>query len=143
MRVTAGLTAFIAVVSLSVNSFAATVTATQGQVLINRGQGYQLVTTSVQASAGAIVIANPGGSAEVSYPDGCRVNVMPGAVVTIAPESPCKAQGRHVETGGSLKDGPSEVCCEEDHRKYLLGALGVVGVVGAVILLKENRPASP
>lgn len=34
-------------------------------------------------------MVGPGGAATVVYPDGCKVDVQPGAVTTIAPLSPC------------------------------------------------------
>src|SRR5438552_72808 len=82
------LVCLISALSLGTSAVAATVTATQGQVLVNRGNGYQRVVGSTQAGTGATVVANPGGSAQVVYSDGCVVTVEPGSVYTIAPQSP-------------------------------------------------------
>ena len=73
-------------------ALATTVFATQGQVLINRGQGYQQVAGSSQANPGDTVVANPGGSGQIVYADGCTVQVRPGSIVSVAPQSPCNQQ---------------------------------------------------
>jgi hypothetical protein len=48
-------------------------------------------------------MVGPGGGATVVYSDGCKVDVQPGAVTTIAPLSPC-ASGSYADTnsGGDL-----------------------------------------
>ena len=78
MRVVRPRVAFISAALFSTSSFAATVNATQGQVLVNQGQGYQQVPGSVEAGPGATVVVNPGGSAQILYPDGCSVAVQRG-----------------------------------------------------------------
>ena len=45
----------------------------------------------------------PGGSAKVVYDDGCKVDIQPGAVATIAPISPC-ASGSYAQTQTQLQD---------------------------------------
>jgi hypothetical protein len=68
---------------------AATVEPDQGNLSINQGQGYQPVNGRVDAKVGDSVMVAPGGGATVVYDDGCKVDVQPGAVTTIAPLSPC------------------------------------------------------
>ena len=114
---------------LSTYSFAAKVNPTQGQVLVNNGLGYQQVGSSVEAGPGATVVANPGGMAQIVYPDGCVVAVQPGSVFTIAPESPCVAQG------GQDTAGPSGAV-------LAAGAVVVGGGVAAVLLLNNGDKAS-
>lgn len=112
---------------LGTPSFAASVNVIQGQVLINRGQGYEQVIGSTQANPGDTIVVNPGGSAEVVYPDGCSAPVVPGSVLSVAAQSPCQAQ-----TGGP------------DGTTIAVGAAVVVGGIGAVILLKnKDKSASP
>jgi hypothetical protein len=43
------------------------------------------------ARAGNQVMAGPGGSANIVYPDGCVVKVDPGTVVNVSESSPCNA----------------------------------------------------
>jgi hypothetical protein len=90
MRFVLAAVAFITGTAIGGATFAATVTATQGQVMINRGQGYQLLVGSTEADPGATVIVNPGGSAQVVYPDGCAVTVEPFTVHAINAKSPCE-----------------------------------------------------
>ncbi len=44
---------------------AATVNVTEGQVLINRGQGFQQVEGSAEASPGEMIVTTPEGGAEI------------------------------------------------------------------------------
>jgi hypothetical protein len=126
MRILTAVVGMITSLSLCTSAFAATVTTTQGQVLVNRGQGYQRVTGSTHANAGATVVANPGGSAQVVYADGCAVTVEPGSVYTIAPESPCK-------------NGHAGLL----HHDYVIGAVVVGGVALGVLLSHKGKSASP
>jgi hypothetical protein len=70
-------------------SWAATVEPGVGNLTINQGQGFKPVTTTANANVGDSVMVGPGGSATVVYDDGCKVDIRPGAVTTIAPLSPC------------------------------------------------------
>ena len=83
---------FVAGVFLGSPALAATVQPVQGQVSINRGEGFQGLAGKTQARAGDLVMVSPGGSAKVLYSDGCTVNVKPVKVVSVGAKSPCKAQ---------------------------------------------------
>jgi hypothetical protein len=92
---------------------AATVQPLQGQISINQGQGFHQIDGAAELKAGDSVIVSPGGSASVSYPDGCNVGLQPGAVMVIAALSPC-ASGSYAEEQDSnwqdkYKDGPGWV----------------------------------
>src|SRR5690242_712532 len=76
---------------LSVQSWAAVIEPGLGDLTINQGHGFKSVTGRATANVGDSVMVGPGGSATVVYDDGCKVNVQPGAVVNIAPLSPCAA----------------------------------------------------
>ena len=112
-------------------AFAAMVNATVGQVLVNRGQGYKQVIGSSEAAAGDIVVANPGGSGQVVYSDGCTVTVNPGSVYTIALHSPCSKDG---DTGSS---GMSTT------TMLVVGGAVVVGGGGAAAYFLLSKPSSP
>ena len=67
-------------------------------------------------------MVNPNGTATVSYPDGCKVNVRPGEVTTIAPSSPCSspyAAQQPPPPQQPVADPPS------DSTALALGAAGV------------------
>jgi hypothetical protein len=88
---------------------AATVEPVQGNLSLNQGQGFQPVNSRVNANVGDTVVVGPGGAAAVTYSDGCKVPVQPGAVTTIAPLSPCAS--------GSLAD--------DNNNLYAVGAVAV------------------
>jgi hypothetical protein len=75
----------------SAASSAATVKIIQGQVSINRGDGFKPATGTVEARVGDLVMANPGGKGRIVYSGGCVVDVYPGAVVAVQPGS-CKVK---------------------------------------------------
>lgn len=113
-------------------AFAAMVNATQGQVLVNQGSGYQQVAGATDVGPGGTVVVNPGGSAQIVYPDGCAVAVQPGSVYTISPQSPCLAQD-----GSQATSGPSGTT-------LAIGAVVVGGGVAALLLLNNgDKSASP
>jgi hypothetical protein len=117
-------------------AYAATVNATQGQVLLNLGQGYKQVTGSSEAGPGAIVVANPGGSAQVVYSDGCSITVTPGMVYTIAPQSPCGSGGPGF--GGGFEMNTTTMVA--------LGAIAGGGIAAAIIFSRgssSQKAASP
>jgi hypothetical protein len=116
---------------------AATVQPVNGQVSINQGQGFKKLDGSFEAKVGDSIMVSPGGSAKVSYEDGCAIQVKPGAVMTIAELSPCAS-------GSYAWD-------DEDHHNdvgpLVYGAV-VAGVTGFVIYeilqnTKTQHPASP
>jgi hypothetical protein len=119
MRFVPAAVAFVLGTAIGGAALAATVTATQGQVMINRGQGYQLLVGSTEVDPGATVIVNPGGSAQVVYPDGCQVAVEPFTVHAINAISPCEDKS---------------ATAAESSKKTLYYALGGVAVLagGAV-----------
>lgn len=75
---------------------AATIEPVQGDLSINRGQGFQKANGLIDARVGDTVMVGPNGSATVTYPDGCKATVQPGAVTTVGALSPC-ASGSYAE----------------------------------------------
>jgi hypothetical protein len=135
MRIALLIVCVLSSLAVSPWAHAATVNATQGQVLLNLGQGYRQVTGSSEAGPGAIVVANPGGSAQVVYSDGCSIAVTPGMVYTIAPQSPCAGGGPGI--GGGLGLNTTTMVA--------LGAVAGGGIAAAIILSSgsSSKPASP
>jgi hypothetical protein len=97
-------------------SWAATIEPVQGNLQLNRGQGFQPVNSRVDANVGDTVVVGPGGAAAVTYSDGCKVSVQPGAVTTIAPLSPCAS--------GSMADDNNQ------NGLYFLGVAAGFGLAG-------------
>jgi hypothetical protein len=133
MWVVRPLVAFFSACLFTTSAFAVMVNATQGQVLVNQGSGYQQVGGSVDVGPGATVVVNPGGNAQIVYPDGCSVAVQPGSVYTVSSQSPCLAQD-----GSQATSGPSGTA-------LAIGAVVVGGGVAAILLLNGggDKSASP
>ena len=98
--------------------WAATIEPVQGNLQLNRGQGFQPVNSRVDANVGDTVVVGPGGAAAVTYSDGCKVPVQPGAVTTIAPLSPCAS--------GSMADDNNN----NSNGLYFLGVAAGFGLAG-------------
>jgi hypothetical protein len=112
---------------------AATLEAVQGQVLVNRGSGYQFVVGTVDLAPGDMVLANAGATAQITYPDGCATRIEAGSVTTVGQRSPCAAQGGEVPSFG-LAPGTLGI-----------GAAAVGAGVGLAVLFRSggDKPASP
>jgi hypothetical protein len=122
-------------------SWAATIEPVQGSLSLNQGQGFQPIDGRVNANVGDTVVVGPGGAAAVTYSDGCKVSVQPGAVTTIAPLSPCAS--------GSMADDNNN-----SNGLYFLGVAAGFGLAGFGIYeiihhnnnnnsTAENHPISP
>ena len=123
------------VLSLVIGSaaHAVTVKTIEGNVQINRGNGYESVRRTAQAKVGESVMVSPDGVAQIIYEDGCTVTVEEGNVVLVGEQSPCVEQAT-ADGGGLLGAG------------HLFIIVPVVGaIVGLVFLLKgdDEPPASP
>lgn len=129
MRSRLALVASIMLVLTVEHALAATVHVTGGQVFLSHGEGYRRLAGSAQARPGDRVVANPGGSGQIVYPDGCKVEVLPGTVAIITKQSPCGG-GATVGVGG-------------DASTYAIGAVIVGGGVGAAALFGKDGPSSP
>jgi hypothetical protein len=71
---------------------AATVTVTQGEVLVSRGDGYEAIRTNAEVLAGDSLVARPGGVAKVTFGNGCSVFLAMGMVYSVPAEPPCGVQ---------------------------------------------------
>jgi hypothetical protein len=87
----------------SASSWATTIEPGQGNLSINQGQGFKSIQGRMTAKVGDSVMVGPGGVATVTYDDGCKVSVQPGAVTTIAPLSPC-ASGSNADNNWGWQD---------------------------------------
>ena len=77
-------------------AWAATIQPVKGDVSVNQGQGFKKLDSAFEAKVGDAVMVSPGGSAKVSYADGCAVELKPGAVLVIPTLSPC-ASGSYAQ----------------------------------------------
>jgi hypothetical protein len=116
---------------LSSSTWAATLEPGQGNLTINQGQGFQPVNSRVDAMVGDSVMVGPGGTATLTYDDGCTVTVQPGSVATVAPLSPC-ASGSYAESNGDGTGGLGGL---------VIGA-GAAGLLGLGIYEVSKSPST-
>ncbi len=145
MRCFSGLALAILSVFLCAAVSAATVKLVSGDVLINRGNGFEHVRGTSEAKVGDSVMARPNGSGRVIYDDTCWVPVKPGHVVVIALEPPCKKTASFDPYGMRMNVGAHSGTAFQDHHWLPLALIGaqfvVVGLcIGDVIC---DRAASP
>ena len=131
--------------------WAATVKPVSGDVLINRGNGYEQVRGTSEVKVGATVMARPGGSAQVVYNDKCSLTVRPGQVVTIASEPPCHKTASFDPQGTRMNAGvySGKAFQEPPPRRnwHALIIVGGISVAAGLCIAEEgicdNKPASP
>jgi hypothetical protein len=99
---------------------AATVESVRGQLSVNKGLGFEPVNGRVVVKMGDSVMVSPDGAAIVTYPDGCKVDVQPGAVTTIVQLSPCAS-------GSNAQDQSKNYMLPTVFGGTVLGVFGVVG----------------
>ena len=116
---------------------AASLTVTQGDVLLSRGAGYETVKGPAELLVGDTVLGKPGSAAQIAFADGCTVPLGVGTVFKVGTTSPCETHsaGPGASGVGSLKDmGASSGDSGWNwHNKpvlpYVLGAAAIGGMV--------------
>ena len=123
-------------VMLSGAAFAQSVTEIKGNVRVNTGTGFVQARVTRSLAVGDRVMAQPNGSAVIQYPNGCRVPVAPGEIVTVLASPPCVAGGPPISDTPDLGGF---------NPAYAL--VGGIVVVGGVLLLvnsgSDDKPTSP
>jgi hypothetical protein len=126
------------------SAFAATLDGVTGNVVINRGDGFQRVVGTTKARAGDLIVAHATGRAILTYEDGCLVKIRPGPVVRVGAKSPCTAA---YSLGGdyNLKDGGEPPGFISQLAPFGIGAAAAFTAfcISACGDDDEGRPASP
>ena len=156
MQIARRAAAFLSAVTLSISSHAATLTPEQGIVLVNHGNGYANAKGPTTVNPGDIVVVNPGGSAQLTYPDGCVVLISIGTLVTVGQQSPCATEGSMTPTQATIpppqgSEPPETIAAPSGAGMLdwvdpytLVPGLLLGGVVLGVALAKDkDKPASP
>jgi hypothetical protein len=88
----------------------ANLTAINGTVLVNQGQGFKPATPGQVLHTGDRVIVTTRGGARLGYAGGCGVTLTPGSMATIGTLAPCKVGLRRAGiVSGQSADGPPPV----------------------------------
>ena len=82
---------------------AATVQPVNGHAMINKGAGFIKIDKATRLQQGDTVIVAPGGTAKLSYSDGCSIQVKTAAVVTVRAKSPCALKNGQFSEGGMVQ----------------------------------------
>jgi hypothetical protein len=128
--------------------FTAEISAVDGKVLLNRGEGFVVATAKTRLSVGDQVMVGEQSSAELTYGTaGCTVTVSAGSLLRIAAEPPCK-KGESLAMASQTLITPTafENVFNGSENSRLL-ALAPIVVVGGLVLFiastyKEPDPAS-
>ncbi|MEQ1718038.1 MAG: hypothetical protein ABL907_19025 [Hyphomicrobium sp.] len=70
---------------------AATLSGIQGQVLVNKGNGFVQAQPGTEIVPGDRVLVQPGGSAQITYPNGAIGSLQPGGIFTVPAIAPAVA----------------------------------------------------
>jgi hypothetical protein len=147
------LIAGAALVSTSVGTYAAPaapgaarISDIDGKVLVNRGEGFELLRQSVSLKVGDRIFVKKGGSATVRYlASDCEVMLSELSMTTIDEKGPCTGAGG----GGGLSSifGTVVAPAQGEPDPTTTGALLVAGGAAAalllVVLLDEDHKSTP
>ena len=142
--------AFVASLVCGSPALAASVQVANGQVSVNSGAGFKVLSASMVVGAGASVMVSPGGRADIVYDNGCREVVRGGAISVVAANPPnCTPRAALGGSKCSLKDSDPACAAVEpeavSHDHLILGAIVAGGAVAAAIAIHNDndKPASP
>jgi hypothetical protein len=93
------LSALVAAPAFAADS-AATLTAQQGTVLVNQGDEFITATEAQVLQAGDRVMVMEGGSAEITFTDGCVLPLVSGSLVDVPEISTCAGAVANVQNIG-------------------------------------------
>jgi hypothetical protein len=127
---------------------AATVTSTSGEVLFNRGSGFEALSVPIELAPGAQVSIQPGGSVFIKFAGGCEVQVSKRHWV-IPKDPPC-AGDRWGTITERADAGSSNPAAGLPDSKWLVTPLIIAGGGAAAIILltqgggsDDGKPISP
>jgi hypothetical protein len=126
------------------SAHAALLTNIQGSVLVNKGEGFELVEIIIGVQPGDRILVRGNSSADIVYDTGCTVSIAEHQMIVVRHDDNC---GSAAAFTGSLKDSLVEQPVEEvDNSGLVIGGLIVAGGTVAVINSggdKKNKPVSP
>ena len=128
----------------------ASITAVNGTVLVNQGQGFRPATPGQTLHIGDRVIVTSHGGARLMYAGGCGVTLAPGSMATIGTVAPCKVGLRQAGVvAGQPADGPPPVEAATPFglspglMAFLTVGIFTVGAAGLGGAFDSNQSHSP
>lgn len=117
---------------------AANLQPVQGQVYIDQGRGFQLLSGPAEANVGDLVMVSPGSLAALTYADGCKVGIQAGQIIPVTRISPCTNPFGKTDVVDQANPPPS------DNTAFALGVtgavLGAAGLgAGIAAIVKDNN----
>lgn len=137
--------ASLAVVMAALSPAEAAVLTANGVVMVNRGNGFQVVQGATEVNPGDSVLVNEG-SAQLTYPDGTTASLEPGQLHSVAEAPPAGTPGTPpaevvTSTGGATTGGLTTTT-------MIVGGVAIVGGIGLAVSAskpseKKSSPSSP
>jgi len=94
VKISSMLGATAALVLMTISSHAATLTDITGDIKLNQGSGFEVVTGTIEVKPGDKVMAGPEASATVIYSNGIGWKLKPGRVMTISTDKVAKIRSQ-------------------------------------------------
>ena len=118
---------------------AATLTAQQGTVLVNQGDEFVTATEAQPLLAGDRVMVMEGGSAEITFADGCVLPLASGSLVDVPAVSTCAGTVARVQKLGPsyAQAVGSRASARNAAAPYVFGAWGVV--IAAMVIEGDTK----
>lgn len=117
----------------------ATLSAQQGTVLVNQGDEFVTATESQALLAGDRVMVMEGGSAELTFTDGCVLPLVSGSLVDVPETSTCAGAVANVQNiGPSYAQAVGSRSSDRNAAApYVFGAWGIV--IAAMIIDGDTK----
>ncbi|HEX4854369.1 hypothetical protein [Arenimonas sp.] len=132
------LSALVAAPAFAADSVA-TLSAQQGTVLVNQGDEFVTATDAQALLAGDRVMVMEGGSAEITFTDGCVLPLASGSLVDVPEVSTCAGAVAKVQNLGPsyAQAVGSRASARNAAAPYVFGAWGVV--IAAMIVEGDTK----
>lgn len=132
------LSALVAAPAFAADSVA-TLSAQQGTVLVNQGDEFVTATDAQALLAGDRVMVMEGGSAEITFTDGCVLPLVSGSLVDVPEVSTCAGAVAKVQNLGPsyAQAVGSRASARNAAAPYVFGAWGVV--IAAMIVEGDTK----
>jgi hypothetical protein len=130
-----GLVLALGSASALADDFTATLTETEGKVLVNQGEEFVPATEGMRLKPGDRIMAQNNGEAEIKFDDECKSEVDENTIVTIPEKSPC-AGGVLLVQELNPAGGAAIGAAGDSHNAGFW--LGLVGAVSAWLYFESD-----